>query len=140
MIQYSKDNVNFKNKKTTDCVVRALANASGKDYKVVAQELVDIWLKTGYHICDKHCYEKWLEQNGFIKVKQPKKENGKKYLIIELDELISKDDSVVISCANHLTSAINNTLVDIWDCRYKTVGNYYVKKGVKHTKKVRIEL
>lgn len=127
MIEFYKANNNIKNKKTTDCVVRALAGASGKDYKVVAQELFDIYIKTGYHICDKHCYEKWLEQNGFVKMKQPRKLNNTKYLVGEIDELISSEEVAVISLAGHLTYVEDDTIFDLWDCRRKTISNYYLK-------------
>ena len=129
MVTFELVNVNFKNKKTGDCVTRALANASGKDYKVVAKELFDIWMTTGYEMTDKHCYDKWLADNGFVKMKQPRRPDNTKYLVGEIDELINSDDSVVISCANHLTCVIDDTLEDLWDCRYKTIGNYYVKSG-----------
>ena len=129
MIDFEKVNINHKNKKTCDCVVRALAGASGKPYNQIAQELFDIWMKTGYHISDKHCYEKWLEQNGFVKMKQPRKWDNTKYLVSEIDELISSEDVVVISVANHLTYVEEDTVFDLWDCRRKTIGNYYIKRS-----------
>lgn len=128
MIAFKNINNNFKNKKTSDCVIRALSGASGKDYKQVAQELFDIYMKTGYMMNDKHCYEKWLESNGFVKMKQPRKYDNSKYLVGEIDRLIRLNENAVISCANHLTCVYNDELVDIWDCRKKTIGNYYVKQ------------
>lgn len=126
MISYRKENVNFKNKKTSDCVIRALSKASGKEYKQVAQELFDLYMKHGYMINDKHTYEKWLENNGFVKHKQPRKRDNTKYLVGEINELIRLSENAVISCANHLTCVCNDELVDSWDCRRKTIGNYYV--------------
>jgi hypothetical protein len=128
MIDYVKVNKNFKNKKTGDCVVRALSTASGKDYKQVAKELFEIYMKYGYIINDKHCYERWLDENGFIKRPQPRKWDNTKYLIGEIEELIDEDCKVIVSCANHLTCVVDLTLLDIWDCRKKCIGNYYVKK------------
>lgn len=130
MVKFEKMNINFKNKKTGDCVVRALAGASGKPYKQVAQELFDMWMKTGYVYNDKHTYEKWLEQNGFVKMKQPRKWDNTKYLVGEVDQLINVQDVVVISVANHLTYVEYSTVYDLWDCRNKTIGNYYIKRGV----------
>lgn len=128
MIKLREENLNFKNKKTCDCVIRALANASGKDYKQVASELFDLYMKYGYMINDKHTYERWLENNGFVKYKQPRKSDNTKYLVGEIDKLVRLGENVVIRLANHLSSVSNNELVDIWDCRYKTIGNYYVKE------------
>ena len=126
MINFKLVNVNFNGKKTCDCVVRALTNASGKDYKVVAQELFDIYMKYGYDMADKHTTEKWFEANGFVKYKQPRKYDNRKYLVGEIDELINEGDRVVISCANHYTSVVDDVLTDLWDCRFKTIGNYWV--------------
>lgn len=127
MIEFYKQNINPKNKRTGDCVIRALAGASGKPYKQVAQELFDLWMQTGYCFNDKHTYEKWLEQNGFVKMKQPRKWDNTKYLVSEIDELIGSEDVVVISVANHLTYVEDDAVFDLWDCRKKTIGNYYIK-------------
>lgn len=128
MIDFVKFNNNFKNRKTCDCVVRALAGASGKDYKQVAKELFDIYMTTGYMMNEKHNYEKWLETNGFVKMKQPRKYDGTKYLVGEIDELIGSEDVAVISMAGHLTFVEDDNIIDTWDCRYKTIGNYFIKK------------
>lgn len=126
MIGYEKKNVNPKNKKTSDCVIRALTGATGKNYYDVLDELVVIAKKTGYGVLDKKCFEKFLDQNGFVKYKQPRKEWGLKYLVAEIDKL-SKSKSIVVSMANHLACVVNGKLIDIWDCRNKTIGNYWVK-------------
>lgn len=131
MIKYVEKNLNFKNKKTGDCVIRAFAMASGKDYKVVAKELFDIWMETGYVLNEKRCEDKWLERNGWLKVKQPKKEDNTKYLVGEIDELINENQNCIIRLAHHITCVVDNNLIDIWDCRYKTIGNYYIKKVVR---------
>lgn len=121
------ENVNPKNRKTSDCVIRAIAKASGKDYLVVLKDLYDLSVKTGYMLNDKHCYEKLLEKYGFYKYKQPKKSDNSKYLVGEIDRLVRLEESAVISCAHHLTCYVDGDLIDIWDCRYKTIGNYWVK-------------
>jgi hypothetical protein len=61
-------------------------------------------------------------------MKQPREYDGTKYLVGEVDRLIKSTDTVIIRCAHHLTVVKNNTLYDLWDCRYKTIGNYYIKK------------
>lgn len=126
MIEYLNFNANSKKKKTTDCVVRALTLATHKPYIEVLDELVCVSKKTGYHINDKKCYERYLSENGFIKFKQPKKKDGTKYTIGEIDKLID-DRTAVISCAHHLTIVKYKKLYDTWDCRNKSVGNYWVK-------------
>lgn len=124
MIEYSKFNINPKGKKTGDCVVRAIAVALDRDYVEVYTELFELSLKTGYILNDKRVEEKFLALNGFIKHKQPKKVDGKKYLIGELDRICRKS-VVVVSCAHHLTVVKNGVLLDTWDCRGKCISNYY---------------
>lgn len=127
-MKYIEKNVNHKNKKTTDCVVRALCEATSKDYKVVAKELFELWMSTGLMVDDKKCYEKFLENNGFIKQKMPRKLNNKKYTIEEFIDKFGKDNVVyVINVVNHVTCVKNKNLIDIWDCSKEYVGNYYTK-------------
>ena len=131
MVNFSLVNVNPKRKKTVDCVVRAISNASGVNYNQVAKELLELWLETGYEMTDKRVTDKWLTKNGFTKMAQPKRANGKKYLVGEIEDLVSSEYNVVISLANHYTCYIgeDDEIQDLWDCRYKTIGNYWVKKG-----------
>ena len=125
MLNYKEVNVNFKNKITTDCVVRAIATATGKDYKEVARELFENYMKTGYAMNDRKNYEKYLEQLGWTKMKQPRKRDNTKYLIGEANKVAK--GKVILRCAHHLTCMVENEIIDIWDCRYKTIGNYWIK-------------
>lgn len=127
MIEYLNFNANPKNKKTTDCVIRAISVATKKDYNEVLDELIKISKKTGYHITDKKCWEKYLELLGFAKMKQPKKADNTKYTIGEIDKVIG-NETALISCVHHLTIVKCKTLYDTWDCRKKSIGNYWVKR------------
>lgn len=128
MVKFELKNVNPKNKKTTDCVIRALTTATGKSYYDVYEELYRLSIKTGWFMNEARLENKFLEQNGFVKMKQPRKSNNTKYLIGELDKLVDKNDIVIASCNKHLTVVKNYTLYDLWDCRYKTINSYYVKR------------
>lgn len=127
-LPYKNYNANPKGRKTSDCVIRALTMASGKPYETILQELTAISLKTGYFLNDKHNYEKWLESNGFTKMKQPRDVYGYKYTISQI-RLLCNASSIVISCAHHLTCVKDGVLIDTWNCGNKTIGNYYVKRG-----------
>lgn len=127
MIRYVNKNINPKNKKTCDCVIRAIALASDKSYEEVYRELVEISLRTGYFITEKRTYDKYLEKIGFVKMKQPRKGDGTKYIVKEIDELISSSQTVIVSVAHHLTCVKEHICYDLWDCRHKSVGNYYIK-------------
>lgn len=132
MAKFKNMNVNPKNKKTGDCVIRALVGASGKDYYQVSDELYELSKKTGHTMFSKQTYEKWLETNGFVKHKQPRKPDGTKYTVREIKELVGQNTNAVISMANHLSCYVDGHIEDTWDCRYKTIGNYYTRK--KETK------
>lgn len=128
MIDYENYNANPKDRITSDCVVRAMTLATGKDYDTVYKEMVELSLKCRWFINDKHLEDKYLEQCGFVKMKQPRKPDGKKYKIKEIDEICDCEGPVVIRCAHHLTCVKAWCLYDIWNCGYKTINNYYVKK------------
>lgn len=137
MIGFEKRNVNPKNRKTGDCVIRALTVATGKPYEEVYKELFDISLKTGYILNEKRVEDKLLEKYGFVKHKQPRKSDGRKFTIGEIDGLVSglyfsnPAPVVVIRCAHHLTVVVGDRLVDTWDCRGKCISNYYTISATK---------
>lgn len=126
MARFVYYNANPKGRKTEDCVVRALTFALQLPYEEVLTELFETQLKSGYCLLGKHCYERVLAAHGFVKMKQPKHSDGRKYLVREIDLLTSK--RCVVSMANHLTAAEGGFIYDLFDCRYKTIGNYYVKQ------------
>jgi len=125
MISFKNFNVNPKNRKTTDCVIRAIATATRQEYDKVVLDLAQMQIKTGYDMSDKKCYEKYLISLGWVKHKQPRKIDGSKYLVGEIDDLVYPHQTAIISLAHHLTVKDFYDIVDIWDCRHKTIGNYY---------------
>lgn len=128
MIGFQKKNINPKGKKTGDCVVRALAVALSREYYDVYAELYQISVETGFIVNDKRVEERFMARHGFIKHKQPRKSNGKKYLVAELDQVTS-ERVVVVSCAHHLTVVVGGVLIDSWDPRGKCIGNFYTLGG-----------
>lgn len=126
MTNFKEMNANPKNKKTTDCVIRALTIATGRDYWDVFEELCDLTKQTGLMFNEKRLEDKFLEANWFVKCKQPKKADGTKYTVRELDK-ICNDKIVIVRVAHHLTVVVNNTVCDTWDCRNKTINNYYIR-------------
>lgn len=127
MIGFELRNVNPKNKKTGDCVIRALTTATEQPYEVVRDELFELMKKTGYSMNSKQNYEKYLKQKGWVKHKQPRRPEGTKYKVAEIDEFIAPYERAVISIANHLTATENGKIIDLWDCRRKTILNFYTK-------------
>lgn len=130
MINYNKKNVNPKNRKVGDCSTRALVGTLNIEYDEALDLQCEIAKKTCYGITDKQVMEGVLEKFDYIKMKQPRKENGKKYTVGEMDQVLTQkqmQEGVFITIANHHTCIVKGELQDIWDCRKKSVGNYYVR-------------
>lgn len=133
----SKNN-NPKNKKTSDCTIRAFMEITNSSIEQIMQELTAIYLKTGYFINDVKCYEKWLAAKGYIKQKQPKHYNNKKFTASEFCEHLTHctrlKTPVIAHVGGHHISVFIYTeengykIQDTWDCSNKCVGNYWIKK------------
>lgn len=126
MIEFVKNNLNPKNKKRHDCVIRAIAYATKQNWDTVFTDLCNIGLKIKAMPNEKITFEKYLAQLGFVKQKQPRKPDGTKYTVGEFDKIGSHALVAVVSVAHHLTVIVNNAVYDLWDCRNKTIGNYWI--------------
>ena len=130
MISYNNYNCNPKGRKTGDCSTRAVATTLNISWEEALQEQVKWSLKTYYDLTSKQVVEKVLEEWGFVKMKQPRKWNGKKYMVKELDEILTPKqmkEGVLVTIANHHTCIKDGQIQDIWNCGSKSVGNYYVR-------------
>lgn len=130
MLLYREKNVNPKKRRTGDCSTRALVGTLGISYEEALKLQMKWSLKTYYDPTSKQVMEKVLQEFGYVKMKQPRKADGKKYTVAELDEIIPADirnKGVLVTVAGHHTCIIGMCVQDIWDCRYNSVGNYYIK-------------
>ena len=129
MIGFEKRNVNPKNRKTPDCVVRALTVATGKAYADVYRELFDVSLATGYMLNEKRVEDKVLASNGFVKHKQPRKANNTKYTGKEFCLKIAKKNVRYVANigGRHIVAIVNGKVNDIWDSTGGCIGNYWTK-------------
>lgn len=131
MIKYIEKNVNPKKRKTGDCSTRALVGTLGIAYDEALKLQTEVALKTYYDPTSKQVMEKVLAKFGYVKMPQPRKANGKKYFVNELDSLLTckqMQEGVLVTVANHHTCITGGHIQDIWNCGYKTVGNYYIKR------------
>ena len=129
-VNYCNKNVNPKNRKTGDCSTRALCTVLGISWEDALTLQYQYSLKTKYDMTSKQVIERIMADRGYVKMKQPRKEDNTKYLVGEIDKLtyyIERKQGVLILLANHWTAIIGENLVDIWDCRWKTIGNYWIK-------------
>ena len=87
--KFVNKNNNPKNRKTSDCTIRAFMEITDLSIEQIIQELTTIYLKTGWFINDPKCYEKWLNAKGYIKHKQLKHYNNKKYTASEFCDYLT---------------------------------------------------
>ena len=128
-MEFLKININPKNKKTTDCAVRAVAQACNIAYNEAAKELFDLWLETGYEMTEPRTMTKVLEKHGFVTKGKPKHENNKTYSVKELGDEFGKGNIILAQVAGHYTVLKNNKLLDLWDCSTCCVYRYFIKKA-----------
>ena len=129
-------NANPKNKITCDCVVRAVSTALEQDYTLTLMEMTQLQCELGYDITDTKLYSAYLELKGWVRCKQPRKSNNKKYTGEEWCKLLQKDPWVVIGKrrvvanigGNHVVAIVDGKVWDIWDSTDGCIGNYWVKK------------
>ncbi len=134
MLKFEKVNVNPKGRKTGDCSTRAIVGTLGISYDEALRRQCEFAIKTCYGITNKEVIEAILKQEGWVKMKQPRKSDGSKYTVGELDAILPpavRDRAVLVTVANHHTCIVGDAVQDIWDCRKKTVGNYYIRGDLK---------
>lgn len=124
--KYENYNANPFKRKTGDCVIRAVCVALGEEWEDTYKGMLEIALETREAVSWKNNYEEYLKRKGYNMKKMPKKPNGKRYTVKEfLEQLADPKKNYVIKIANHVTCIEKGTLVDIWNCGYKSVGNYW---------------
>lgn len=123
-MNFVKYNMNPKGWKTDDCVVRAISFATRQSWGDTFRALCEIGAKKCRMPNDDKVWQKYIENMGWRKHPQPKKTDGTKYTVKEfVDEY--HPELAIVRVANHLTVVEDRTLIDTWNCSYKTVGNYW---------------
>lgn len=120
-------NENPRGRRTGDCVIRAIGRASGDGWDKTFDGLVEVGRRIKSELAWKDCYEKYLAEQGWIKGKQPRKEDGTKYTVAEWCRK-HRRGCMVVSVSNHLTCIIDGKCNDIWNCTGKTVLNYWTRQ------------
>lgn len=130
MLRFNNQNVNPKNRKTGDCATRALASLLGIAWDDALKLQCQEALKSKYDPTSHQVIGKIVEQWGWVKMKQPRKANGRKYTVKEMDAVEDakhRDRRILCNVANHYVVIEGDRYIDTWDSGGKTVGNYYVK-------------
>lgn len=116
-MKFVKENVNPKNRKTGDCVIRAIAKAEGKDWLEIFDSLTAI-ARAKYTVPnDKMAYEKYLEGYETVRVFHEVEGKKKRFTVAEI---CSFEGTYIVSVASHLTTVADGVLYDTWDCSRKS--------------------
>lgn len=138
-------NANPKNKRTSDCVVRALSAATGVTWDEVLNELFTIALKEKIALDDAATYGRYLKAHGWKKEKQPRKNDNTKFTGAEWCVWLSVNRGdgdagrIFAHIGGHHAVCIAPTnegdgincrykVLDTWDSTRGCIGNYWIKE------------
>jgi len=105
-MKYQKDRVG-------DCVIRALAIATGEDYKKIRKEVWELSWENGAMPNDKLTFDMFLQNRGWIKEKKIKGFTLGQYPF-------HPKHTYFVVLARHCVAVDQGLVRDIWDCRYKS--------------------
>lgn len=126
-MKFIEFNINPKNKRTKDCVIRAIAIATNKTWEAVYRELTELGIKKGLILNDRNNWKAYLKNLGYEKQNMPRREDRTRYTLEEFCDEIAEDNQIyIVKVANHLTVVKEKNLYDTWNCSRKSVGNYWI--------------
>mgnify|MGYP003290439448 CR=1 FL=1 len=110
-------------KSSGDCVIRAIAFATGHTWEDVYWDLCTLGRKLHRMPNDDKVYETYLKNLGIEKMSQPRKSTNKKFTIQEFAK--ASRGTHIIRTAGHLTVVKCGKIYDTWNCGDYCVGNYW---------------
>lgn len=135
-------NANSHNHYTTDCVLRAVCTALNQTWEQTLTEMYKIGLKYGYDPTADVVIAKYMESKGWLKCKQPRKDDNTKYTGKEFCKYIQKYSYWIRELGfprcdttrflaniggHHIVAIIDGKVNDIWDSTDGCIGNVWVK-------------
>lgn len=121
-------NANPKNRITGDCTFRAICTALEQSWEQTVMEMAEMSCRTGYAINDKKGIERYLEEKGWVKHKQPRKADNTKYTGKEFCEKARTYENYIADIGgHHIVAIVGGKVYDIWDSTNKCIGNYWTK-------------
>ena len=127
-MKFIEFNINPKNKKTGDCVIRAIATSTNSSWEYIYRELAELGIKKGLMINDSKNWKVYLKKLGYEQQRMPRRDDKTRYTLEEFcDELAEDNQIYIIKVAGHLTVVKDKNLYDSWNCSHKSVGNYWIK-------------
>lgn len=116
-----------KREDASDCVVRALCKATGKDWDTVFNELVEIAFELKVMPNSDDAYKVYLERSKDFKEHKISIKKGSKRPTVQSFAEKHKKGTFVLRVANHLVTVKDGYFYDTWDCGIKSVYKYWEK-------------
>ena len=117
-MRFKKENINPLNKKTGDCVIRAISKATDREWLKVFDDLCKIGRGLFAVPNNSDTYTEYLKE---FETNSCRAEKGKKRKKVE----DFKEGTYVLKTANHLTCVIDGINHDLWDNRKRCVYRYW---------------
>lgn len=118
--------IKLKKDRAGDCVVRAIAIATERDWVEVRDELFDLAKEIGFMPNDTKTYRLYLKRIGWVK-NSPMKKGNKKYKLKNMAKFF-KGQNVIVKTSCHLTVLVDGDLNDTWNCGAWCANTYWTKK------------
>lgn len=134
---FSKINTNPHQVTTYDCIIRALSLFMNTSYNKVLEELLRIYVQTGYHIGDPVCFMLFLKKfPNIVPTILPKDSrpllkdmcaNLENHNYQNLPNITNTTcHKILVFCGNnHLTYLQDSVIMDTWNCECLQVSSYY---------------
>ncbi|UUV46912.1 hypothetical protein [Bacillus phage vB_BanS-Thrax4] len=119
-------NPNPLKKETSDCVIRAMCKATGKDWDVVYRELFEIGFKLKVMPNDDEAWKQFLINNGFTYHKLTIKRGSKRPKVSEFAQQ-NRTGTFVLRVAHHLVTLEDGYYYDIFDSGSSSMYGYWSK-------------
>lgn len=120
---YVNLNINPKQRKASDCVIRTFALALNQSWEDTYRELCELGVKMYRIPNEKATYEKYAKNKNMEK-KKIELVNGRKPTVESFADS-HKKGTYILSVANHLVAVINGKYYDSWDCGHKSVYTFW---------------
>lgn len=131
-IYYKYVQMNPKDRRVDDCVVRAIANVCEQSWETTVREMTELGITKGCLLNDPKLIPLYLKSKGFTQMKEPRKSDNTKMTVREW--LGSRDGwlwhsykIVAVVGSHHITAIKDNQVQDIWDCSNRTMHKWWVK-------------
>ena len=119
-------NENPLKKETSDCVVRALATATGESWDTVYKELFEIGFELKVMPNDNEAWREYLTRKGFTKHSISVKKGSKRPTVLGFAKA-NKEGTHILQVANHITVCKEGVYYDLWDCGECCLYSYWSK-------------